>query len=300
MRSLLRLLSASVAGGIPQWQLARGNLLATPTAGNPGGALTDEVAVAVNANAASVYTLTAPSNATRVIQVPTGGVYDQLVTIMFANSSGAALTATSFHTNILQSSGIMFPATGETQVFQLRKVTASLWALEVSLAQVRGVLLATRVHDGGVFSRGAPDTTVAHTIVKVQYVGAPGAANTYVSLSASAGRAFGALGTIPANMWGAIGLHLWSAFPLAPVFQSAPANYTTGYASAAAALAAMAALALPAPALEMVRMGIVVIQASAATFIVGTDALAGGATGNPAAATQYFTCGYDYTGLMAD
>ena len=54
-------------------------------------------------------------------------------------------------------------------------------------------------------------------------------------------------------------------------------------------------------------MGYITIKASASGFVVGTDALAGGTSGNPATATNYYpttglfppTSGSDFTGFTA-
>jgi hypothetical protein len=102
-----------------------------------------------------------------------------------------------------------------------------------------------------------------------------------VVLAAQTGQAFGALGTIPASTWGLIAVERVAAGTT--TFVSASANYTTGYATEAAAIAAM-----PAITANRVRIGYVTILASASTWVAGTDALAGGTGGNPATTTNYY------------
>jgi hypothetical protein len=98
----------------------------------------------------------------------------------------------------------------------------------------------------------------------------------------AAGTAFGALGTIPQNTWGVISMEIASGGAFS--FQSGAANYTTGYASEALALAA-----IPAPLTAKARVAVVTILTKVGSpFVVGTDALAGGATGNPASQTNYY------------
>lgn len=108
-------------------------------------------------------------------------------------------------------------------------------------------------------------------------------------------QAFGALGTIPATTWGLITMERVAAGTA--TFVSAAANYAAGYATEALAKAA-----LPAVTANKVRVGYVTILASASTFVVGTDALAGGTGGNPATTTNYYagdTSLYDTTLLTA-
>lgn len=102
-----------------------------------------------------------------------------------------------------------------------------------------------------------------------------------VLLAAQTAQALGALGTIPASVWGILAVERVAAGTT--TFLSGSANYTTGYASEAAAIAA-----LPAQSATKVRVGYVTILASASTFVVGTDALAGGTGGNPATTTNYY------------
>lgn len=107
------------------------------------------------------------------------------------------------------------------------------------------------------------------------------------TLSALTAQAFGSLGTIPASTWGIIALERVLAGTAS--FTSGAANYTTGYASEAAAIAA-----LPAQTSDKVQVGYVTILASASGWVAGTDALAGGTGGNPATTTNYYSIASQY------
>ena len=99
----------------------------------------------------------------------------------------------------------------------------------------------------------------------------------------AAGTAFGALGTVPTNTWALIAADIVAAGTI--TFVSAAANYTTGYATEAAAIAAN-----PAKTAVKVRMGYITLLTKVGSpWIAGTDALAGGATGNVASKTNYYS-----------
>lgn len=123
---------------------------------------------------------------------------------------------------------------------------------------------------------GSTDTRVGTAAVTMSILGVP-----VVKAVSDAGTAFGALGTIPASTWGIIALEVVAAGTV--TFSSGAANYSTGYATEALAIAA-----LPKRVTAKARMGYVTILASASGFVVGTDALAGGSSGNPATTTNYY------------
>lgn len=129
---------------------------------------------------------------------------------------------------------------------------------------------------------GSTDTRVGFAKFVCSIAGVP----VVVAVS-NAGTAFGALGTIPASTWGLIALE---SDGTTMTFSSAAASFTTGYTTEALAIAA-----LPARLTVKARVGYVTILASASTWITGTDALAGGASGNPATTTNY----YPTFGLMS-
>jgi hypothetical protein len=117
--------------------------------------------------------------------------------------------------------------------------------------------------------------TLATGAQTIQINGVPAA------ITAQTAQAFGALGTIPASTWGLISVQRVAAGTT--TFVSAAANYTTGYATEAAAIAAM-----PAITANTVQVGYLTVLATSSGWVAGTDALAGGTGGNPATTTNYY------------
>lgn len=127
---------------------------------------------------------------------------------------------------------------------------------------------------GTALSRGTT-VTMASAQCVITIAGVP------VSVAATTAQAFGSLGTIPASTWGIIAVDAVAAGTIS--FASGSANYSTGYASEALAIAAA-----PAKTADKARIGYITILASSSTFVVGTDALAGGTGGTPATSTNYY------------
>lgn len=127
---------------------------------------------------------------------------------------------------------------------------------------------------GTALSRGTT-VTLASSQCVITIAGVP------VSVAATTAQALGALGTIPASLWGIIGVDAVAAGTIS--FVSGAANYGAGYATEALAIAAA-----PAKTTNKARIGYLTILASASGFVVGTDALAGGTGGNPATTTNYY------------
>lgn len=131
-------------------------------------------------------------------------------------------------------------------------------------------------NSGQALGRGSTDTNLATGKVVFAIAGIPEA-----KAAVAAGTALGALGTIPASTWGVIAVDVATGGTISYV--SGAANYTTGYSTEADAIAA-----LPARVTAKARLGYITVKASASTWVAGTDALAGGATGNPATTTNYY------------
>jgi len=92
-----------------------------------------------------------------------------------------------------------------------------------------------------------------------------------------------AAGTIPINKWGIYRVQIDAAGTISTL--AGAANFTTGYDDEAAAIAA-----LPAVAANNISMGYVaVLTAVGSAFVGGTDALQGGAGGNPSSDTNYYS-----------
>lgn len=151
---------------------------------------------------------------------------------------------------------------------------ASAWT-----AGRNGVLIPT------VLSKGGTDTNLQSTAFTFNCNGVCNIAKGAVA----AGTAFGSLGTIPAGKWGIIVAYINTAGTV--TFQSGPANYTTGYGSEAAAIGDLTNIFPTATASNQVcRIGYITVKTKDAStaWIAGTDALAGGASGNPASVTNYY------------
>lgn len=156
----------------------------------------------------------------------------------------------------------------------LEQVKIQLNNLTKTVAQLSLPFTSDGVLKGTALSRGTT-VTLASSQCVITIAGVP------VSVAATTAQALGALGTIPASTWGIIGVDAVAAGTL--TFVSGAANYTTGYTTEALAIAA-----IPAKTASKARIGHVLILASASTFVVGTDALAGGTGGNPATTTNYY------------
>lgn len=155
-----------------------------------------------------------------------------------------------------------------------REVLINFNRLVANVAAAWDAAQGTGVVTPGTLARGTT-VTLATGAQTIQIAGVPSA------ITAQTAQAFGALGTIPASKWGLISVERVAAGTT--TFVSAAANYTTGYTTEALAIAA-----LPAISANKVRVGYVTILATASTFVVGTDALAGGTGGNPATTTNYY------------
>jgi hypothetical protein len=111
-----------------------------------------------------------------------------------------------------------------------------------------------------------------------------------VVAKSDAGTAFGSLGTIPTGTYGLIALDIIANGTV--TFASAPLNYTTGYATEAAAI-----LAIPARVATKARLGYITILAASPGFVVGTDALNGAGV----TTTYYpYTGAFGATGIAAN
>ena len=126
-------------------------------------------------------------------------------------------------------------------------------------------------------SRGSTDTKIASTIVQYWIKGV-----AYQKAAVTAGTTLAA-GTIPTDTWG---LYLVSIDAAGTItVTAAAANFTTGYASEAAAIAA-----LPATPTNNASLGyFTVLTAVGSPFVGGTDGLEGGGSGNASSDTNYYS-----------
>lgn len=140
---------------------------------------------------------------------------------------------------------------------------------------------------------GSTDTSVATGAFNFQIGAAAAAVNTFKAKAAVAAGTALAAGTIPMNKWG---LYLFSIAANGTITCTpAAANFSTGYNSEALAIAA-----LPATPANQAAIGYVtVLTEVGSTFVGNTDALEGGASGNPSADTNYFNAGANFSGTAA-
>jgi hypothetical protein len=259
-----------------------GTIAMTPASLNTTGYATEALAIAacpprVSAKARLGYITVKTKAATAWI-----GATDALA----GGSSGNVASATNYYPTI----GI-YGSTGTPANCGL--ITGAVFPGGLWTGGANGVLIPTTL------AKGSTDTNLA----TIAFTYNAGGATDIAKAAVAAGTAFGALGTIPADKWGLIAAFIDGAGTLS--FKSAPGNYTGDYSSEAAAQGGLPAII---PAANLCYIGYVTIKTKAATaFVVGTDALAAGASGNPASATNYYptvgalpaTSGPDYTGFTA-
>lgn len=90
-------------------------------------ALVDGATIAINAGTAGHFTFVAASNAVREFSVPTNGVTGQHITVILSNTSGGALTNTTFAAAIRRGT-LTLPATGFQREYTLA-FNGTTWAI---------------------------------------------------------------------------------------------------------------------------------------------------------------------------
>lgn len=129
----LKKLFTSVAGAVPKLKATIGMVFTTldvTGALTASGAisatqiaqamvtLVDGAAVAIDATLGGTFTLTCVNNNARVFGVPTGGIAGQRITVRIINTSGGALTVTTFNASIKQPA-LTYPATATQKEYHL-------------------------------------------------------------------------------------------------------------------------------------------------------------------------------------
>jgi hypothetical protein len=161
----------------------------------------------------------------------------------------------------------------------LRQLEISLNALMTGLSYVLAGM--TRASADGpmtttVLSNGTT-VTLACTASIIEINGVNG------SVAAETAAAFGALGTIPQNKYGLIGVERIANGTT--TFTSAADSFTTGYDTEALAIAA-----LPAQSANKALVGYITISSTHASgWVTGTDGMLGQTGGNPATFTQFYS-----------
>lgn len=167
-------------------------------------------------------------------------------------------------------------STGQTRY--LAGIHAAFSAAVAAVKKVtvkRGGTASTGSFTASTLAIGSTDTKVSTTAFVYAILGA-----IYRKAAVTAGSTLAA-GTIPADTWGLYRLSIDTAGTI--TVTPAAANFTTGYASEALAIAALPDV----PDGEADVGYLTVLTASGQPFIGGTDALEGGASGNPATTTNY-------------
>lgn len=164
----------------------------------------------------------------------------------------------------------------------LNSIVAALQGSSLSL------FLSDRLLSSAGAAIGGTDTSVSTIAFTYQIGAAAGKYNTFKAKGAVAAGTALAAGTIPINKWG---VYLFSIAANGTISCTAgAANFGAGYDTEAAALAAV-----PATPANQAPVCVVTVQTEVGSAFIGnTDALAGGASGNPANATNYYNCGANY------
>lgn len=99
---------------IPFQPLTAGAVVAT--------ALVDAATITPDCSTGGVFQLTCTSNAARSIQVPTNAPSGAEIKIQLLNTSGGALTLTTFAAGIKQPAAVTYPATAFNRIYTLTNV----------------------------------------------------------------------------------------------------------------------------------------------------------------------------------
>lgn len=151
-----------------------------------------------------------------------------------------------------------------------------VWAWQTSIA-------AGASNGGQGLGRGSTDTQIGSGLFKFSVNGLPES-----KAAVAAGTAIGAQ-TVPADKWASYALDIATGGTI--TVSASALNATTGYATEALAIAGVVPRVT-----AKARMGYITVLTKAATaWIAATDALAGGASGNPATTTNY----YPFDGVMS-
>jgi hypothetical protein len=139
--------------------------------------------------------------------------------------------------------------------------------------------------DGSILADASFTAPSGYTTANSRQIGgfhyAPGGNAAALSkIAVAAGTAIGAQ-TVTANKWA---LYLLSINSAGAITVTPAAGNVAGYSTEALAIAALPTT----PALQFLMGYITVLTASGLAWIAGTDALAGGSSGNPATTTNYY------------
>lgn len=203
----------------------------------------------------------------------------QATDALAGGSSGNPATTTNYYPNagVCTPTGLQYGPNGSA-AGQVAYLPSALGLSSTGNAWTNG---KNGVIVGAGLAIGSTDTRVSNTAF---IYNANGLTNI-PKAAVAAGTALGALGTVPAATWGILAVIIDGAGTIS--YLSGPSNYTTGYKNEQAALGDMNKIVVTDGSC---LMGVVTVQAqSGNAWIAGTDAFAGGSTGNEAAATNYYS-----------
>lgn len=180
--------------------------------------------------------------------------------------------------------GTWTPSTASTRITtqvnsDLRQLQASFNALLTGISYMLAGMTRTSADGPMTNTTLSNGTTVTlactASVIEINGVNA--------SVSAETAKAFGALGTIPQNKFGVIGVERIANGTTS--FTSGTDNYSTGYATAALAIAA-----LPAQSSDKALVAYIIISSTHANgWVTGTDGMLSQTGGNPATTTDFYT-----------
>jgi hypothetical protein len=174
-----------------------------------------------------------------------------------------------------------------TRVLGLQASYSAAVAAVKTITMKQAEAIADSALQNVALARGTTDTSVASAAFHYVIGGV-----TYRKAAVAAGTALAA-GTIPADKWGIYRFSIDSAGTI--TCTAGASNFSPGYDTEAAAIADLPAL----PANEADMGYLTVLTDSGNSFIGNTDALEGGAAGNPSDDTNYYSVSPTWTTIGA-
>lgn len=254
--------------------VAAGTITVSPAALNTTGYATEALAIA-----AVPARLTAQARMGYYTVLASASTWIGATDALAGGSTGNPATTTNYYPadGIFAATGLAYGPDGVT-------VTSGGQGVQGGVAAVGNGTMWTGGRNGvlipSTLARGSTDTQIATIAFTYNARGISDIAKAAVA----AGTALGALGTIPADKWGIYVVLINSTGTI--TLMSGPSNYTTGYDSDPQAQRDLYRIF---PAANLCQIGYFTVKtASGLPWVTGTDALAGGTTGNEASFTNYY------------
>lgn len=263
--------------------VAAGTITVTAGADNATGYATEALAIA-----ALPPRVTAKARMGYVTVLATAGGWTGQTDAFAGGSSGAPATTTNYYPvdGVCAPTGVAYGPNGVVTCGGASVISAN----GTSVATGTGTAW-TGGRNGMLISAGlalsSNDLKVANLACTFNCNGATNIAKAAVTTGTTIDS--GGVGTTPAGQWAILVLMIDGAGTI--TYLPGPANYTTGYKNENAALADLYKIFPTFTATTgKAMLGYVTVQAQAANaWIAGTDAFAGGTTGNEAQATNYYS-----------